>query len=66
MKIINSRNDEHCFFLTKAELAQILGMAGFAIEHLTDDHTDQQAVDLLRIEIDLINELTKLLEQTNE
>lgn len=47
--------------MTVGDAICILGMAKFALEHLTDDFEDESAVQVMRREIDIVNKLDKVL-----
>ena len=47
--------------MTVGDAMAILGMAKFALEHLTDDFEDESSVELMRREIDIVNKLDKVL-----
>lgn len=59
IKVNNTRENE--VVMTVGDAMTILGMAKFALEHLTDDFEDESSVALMRREIDIVNKLDKVL-----
>ena len=61
MKKVLHNGNETEFILTAWELIPLLSTAKYGLEDLTNDFEDEKACELLRREINLVNELTKLL-----
>lgn len=59
IKVNNTRENE--VMMTVGDAVAILGMAKFALEHLTNDFEDESSVALMRREIDIVNKLDKVL-----
>ena len=59
IKVNNSRENE--VVMTVGDAVAILGMAKFALEDLTDEFSNERAVELMRREIDIVNKLDKVL-----
>lgn len=66
MKRINPSIDNHEILLTKTEADQILAILEVGLRHLTEDYKDKQAVDLMKVEINKVKELTSLLQDKND
>lgn len=52
---------ENELVMTVGDAMTVLGLAKFALEHLTDDFEDERSVQLMRREIDIVNKLDKVL-----
>ena len=61
MKIITHTGNPTDYVLTDTELLTLLGLSKFALEHLTDEFQNNKSVEIMRKEIDLVNELDKNL-----
>jgi hypothetical protein len=59
IKVNNTRENE--VVMTVGDAVTILGMAKFALEDLTDEFSNERAVELMRREIDIVNKLDKVL-----
>ena len=52
---------EHEVVMTVSDAITLIGLAKFALEHLTDDFEDEGECALMKREIELVNELDKVL-----
>lgn len=66
MKRINPSIDNHEILLTMTEADQILAILKVGLRHLTEDYKDKQAVDLMKVEINMVKELTSLLQNKKD
>jgi hypothetical protein len=52
---------EHEVTMTVSDAICLVGLAKFALEHLTDDFEDEAECKLMKREIETVNELDKIL-----
>jgi hypothetical protein len=52
---------EHEVIMTVSDAICLIGLAKFALEHLTDDFENKNDCALMKREIELVNELDKVL-----
>ena len=52
---------EHEVVMTISDAICLVGLAKFALEHLTDDFEDETECKLMKREIEIVNELEKIL-----
>ena len=52
---------EHEVVMTISDAICLIGLAKFALEHLTNDFEDKDECALMKREIEIVNELDKIL-----
>ena len=61
MRIVKHTGNATDYILTDTELLTLLNLAKLALEDATDEFQNNKSVEIMRKEIDLVNELDKNL-----